>query len=491
MLRDGKEIRRRGLLAAGGRNREALNVIDRAKRGDGKASVLSEYAGVRASARGRRDDYALEPAPIARGGQAEVFRAHHKTSGQLVAFKRLRRADEEGRARMRREVDVARELQGTPHFVPILDVDEQGTWLVMPLARGNLRYFRMAISGNEQIVDLLRQIATALSAAHGASYVHRDLTPANILHFNEEGWFVADWGLVRTPPGLTSVAGRTVVGQEYGTAGFAAPELAVDAHAADARADIYSIGQIIGWLLTDEWPLANTPLIPGRPPWDGIVRQATRRDPARRPQSIQDFLELVENELAEPPKPASSYGGELVQALEDLEASPSVVGWSSRRDENLNALFDLAANQHDADLFLDILPRLKSDHVRRAVELDVERAHVIIDAFRNINTDWTGRDFDWANWVIIFFLDVAKSAEAVDDMDLFEESVDLLFGWDDEWDRWKAQRQMSSWLTTLRSEPARVAARLLRSYPRTRDHFAGLATSPNIDPRVAAVLSPA
>lgn len=449
---------------------------------------MSDHADVLGSARGRRDDYALEAAPFARGGQADVFEARHKASGQRVAFKRLRRTDEEARARMRREVDVARALQGTPHFLPVLDVGEDGTWLVMPLAEGNLRDFRTMVSSDEQILDLLKQIATALSAAHGASYVHRDLTPANILYLEGAGWFVADWGLVRTPPGLTSVAGRTVAGQEYGTAGFAAPELAVDAHAADARADIYSIGQIIGWLLTDEWPLANTPLIPGRTPWDGIVRQATRRDPARRPQSIQGFLELIESELAEPPKPASSYGSELVQALRDLGTGPRLSGWSSRRDEVLNKLFDLAASQHDADLFLDVLPQVTNDDISRAVELDADRARVIIDAFRTINTDWAGRDFDWANAVIIFFLDVAKAAEAVGDMDLFEESVDLLFGWDDEWDRWRAQSHISSWLTALGNEPARVAARLLRSYPQSCRHFAESATSRDIDPRIASVL---
>jgi serine/threonine protein kinase len=60
---------------------------------------------------------------------------------------------------------------------------------------------------------------------------------------------VADWGLTRRPRGQPTNPGRTRAGTMFGTEGFADPELSADAHNAGPEADIYSIGQIIGWAL--------------------------------------------------------------------------------------------------------------------------------------------------------------------------------------------------------------------------------------------------
>src|SRR4051794_30135940 len=59
---------------------------------------------------GKRTDYALDAQPLGIGGYADVFRARRKADGALVAFKRLRFHDEEAAARLRREIDVLRQL---------------------------------------------------------------------------------------------------------------------------------------------------------------------------------------------------------------------------------------------------------------------------------------------------------------------------------------------------------------------------------------------
>lgn len=225
-------------------------------------------------ARGQRDDYALDPKPIGRGGQAEVFGATHKPSGTRVAFKRLRNRTEESLARMRREVEICQELDDIPHVMPVLDVSVDGEWFVMALAGGNLEGLRRGLRLPEELVGMLEQLLEAVDRAHAEGYVHRDIKPANVLLLAPGSWVLADWGIVRRPRGLTSVDGRTIVGRSYGKVGFAAPELATDAHAAGPASDIYSIGQLIGWVVTGRNPSG------GQLPDSDLARSAgLRRSP--------------------------------------------------------------------------------------------------------------------------------------------------------------------------------------------------------------------
>lgn len=86
---------------------------------------------------------------------------------------------------------------------------------------------------------------------------------------------------------------RTRPKQSFGTGGFAAPELWDDAHAADPRADIYSLGRIVAWAITGRWPKPNIPLIPdGR--WQELVRRTTELEPERRTQDLDDVKKLKE-----------------------------------------------------------------------------------------------------------------------------------------------------------------------------------------------------
>jgi hypothetical protein len=72
------------------------------------------------------------------------------------------------------------------------------------------------------------------------------------------------------------------------------PELFTNAHAAGPTADIYSLGQLIGWALLQDWPQPNIPLIPPNEPWRTIVQACTQHDPGQRVSTVDTVLALIE-----------------------------------------------------------------------------------------------------------------------------------------------------------------------------------------------------
>ncbi|MFV2021984.1 protein kinase domain-containing protein [Micromonospora sp. LOL_023] len=276
---------------------------------------------LRLAARGERRDYALDPKPIADGGQAVVFSARHRASGARVAFKRLKIKNSENVARMRREVEAGQRFGDNAHVVPVLDFDPAAGWLLMPLASDTAAETLDEFESPLGLLELVNAICEGLRQPHKDGWVHRDLKPANILRIDGI-WAVADWGLGRRPRGRTSHPGRTQVGVLYGTEGFAAPELSDDAHGAGPQADIYSLGQLIGWACTKQWPRANRPLIPVETSWQTVVEVMTRDDPTQRPATVDDVLALVTSVVADignlqaAPELEPSVHGPLIVAIE-------------------------------------------------------------------------------------------------------------------------------------------------------------------------------
>lgn len=259
--------------------------------------IIDSYHDVRVTAKGSRRDYALDPRPIERGGQATVTGARHKGTGTRVAFKHLTSRSPEQIARMRREIEAAQLFGDNPHVVPVLDFSTAYDWFVMPLATDTAEQAAEELQDTERLHELVTAICNALRRPHEQGWIHRDLKPANILKLAGL-WTIADWGLGRRPRGQTSNPGRTHTGTLYGTEGFAAPELAIDAHDAGPQTDIYSIGQIIGWAQTGKWPQVNRPLLPTSGPWRTIVEATTHDDPALRPANVDQFLGIVAAALA-------------------------------------------------------------------------------------------------------------------------------------------------------------------------------------------------
>ncbi|HEY1702380.1 MAG TPA: protein kinase [Trebonia sp.] len=444
-------------------------------------SALDDFADpwdpVRMMARGRDQDYDLDPQPIDRGGQAEVFGARHLPSGLRVALKRLRSRSSHTAARMRREIEAAQTLGGNQNLMPVLDYGGNYDWFVMPLADHSAAAALPELSQTAGLRRLVTAICDALRDAHTIGWIHRDLKPANLLWLRGN-WTVADWGLARRPLGETTYAGRTRTGGAFGSIGFAAPELFPDPHSAGPAADIYSIGQIIGWVVTGQIPQANTPLIPSAGPWRQVVRAATQRDPALRPPTVDALLDLVAEEL-DYEQPDEGHQVRLSAAANGGDGKAAV------------DLFALAARQPQSiRLYTEMLPALTREAVVAAVDADPGEAIEIARAMAGRVRDSHLAVGDAARIITMLHWIQARAARN-DFLSLLEDAARAVFAWDQHWNLPEPRREISAWLPLLSGDHAAAVARELRECPGSARHFGGALNDDRTDDRLRRAISAA
>jgi len=282
--------------------------------------------------------------PIGEGGMGVVYRARDPRLGRVVAIKFLAGAaslDPGRRARFLREARAEAALSH-PNIATVLDVGESeldhphlaptsGGWGETPLPR--IPYLVLEyVPGTDlrtrlrqgplppvEAVQVARQIAAGLAAAHAAGIVHRDLKPANIRRTPEGLIKILDFGLARflasaSPTSVGETEMTTREGVVLGTVPYMAPEQAAGM-AVDARGDLFALGVILFELVTGRVPFRGDSTM-------ALLRAVLNDAPERlAPAAVgcpPRYAALVERLLAKRPEDRPDSAAEVLRELDEI-----------------------------------------------------------------------------------------------------------------------------------------------------------------------------
>jgi eukaryotic-like serine/threonine-protein kinase len=266
---------------------------------------------------------------IAEGGMGSVYAGHHPVIGKRVAVKVLAPHCASIPDLVRRFVEEARAVNKIGH-PNIIDIFSFGTladarpFFVMEFLDGASLAQRMD-AGDMTATEtrrILRQICSALEAAHRAGIIHRDLKPENVwiaAPAHEDSFAkVLDFGIAKL---LDNPAGKsTQTGAAMGTPRYMAPEQCMG-RAVDHRADIYSLGIILYEMFAGVVPfqgetfgeliyqqMSETPEPPSKhrpmePELERLILMCLEKDPAKRPESAKELARLLDVALQDGEKP--------------------------------------------------------------------------------------------------------------------------------------------------------------------------------------------
>jgi eukaryotic-like serine/threonine-protein kinase len=275
---------------------------------------------------------------LGEGGMGVVYRAEDLRLGREVAIKLLRTeatTSADWFARFEREARLASSLQH-PHISTIHELGEHEGKPFIAMERLEGKTVRQLIEAGpmpvHRVLDLARQIADALDAAHRRGIIHRDIKPANLFVTYGDHLKVLDFGLAKTttadPPTATAVVRAssptiaaapapdlTATGMAIGTAAYMSPEQA-HGQALDARSDLFSLGAVLYEMATgrrafggDDLALIAMRIINGilLPPRtvdpnipenvEAIILKLMATDPKDRYQTAADLLVDIRSAL--------------------------------------------------------------------------------------------------------------------------------------------------------------------------------------------------
>ncbi|HEX7505380.1 MAG TPA: HDOD domain-containing protein [Polyangia bacterium] len=279
--------------------------------------------------------------PMRSGGMGTVYYAEHTLIGRRAAIKILHAEvsrDPQVLARFLIEARAANDIRH-PNVVEITDIGQSDDvhFIVMSFLDGETigeRLERSKILEEDVVVRIVRQVASALAAAHDHGIVHRDLKPENIFLLNHPDYpdyvKVLDFGIAKLmgPHGPNALR-NTMAGTVLGTPAYMSPEQCRPESELDHRSDIYSLGIVLYEMLTGMVPfrfeappdvmlahMRDKPI----PPIDlnpklskhmnAAILRALEKDPAQRFSTMRDLRDAIESAVR---PPAANLQGSLTE----------------------------------------------------------------------------------------------------------------------------------------------------------------------------------
>lgn len=314
---------------------------------------------------------------IGSGGQGVVWSALDSLHQQIVAikFNEVLTPDSENKddRAFEHQADRLVELRH-PHILPLYHYGRSGQiqYLVSPYMPGGTLQDKLKSDSftTANALDIATEIAAALDYLHAQNVVHRDLKPGNVLMDLSQNAYVADFGLARVISATTEVmhTGR-------GTPPYAPPEQHTMARMTP-QSDIFSFGVMLYELFTGQLPWNGEKALgmqqlyskdeipdpreinPDLPPrLVKVLRAMTSADPAARPPSSGEAIQVILSLFNRPPAPIVAGASQDEAALRRLDAQlllkHTLSGWSLPQGTSLSltkfALVDAAIRRSPLD----------------------------------------------------------------------------------------------------------------------------------------------
>ena len=256
---------------------------------------------------------------IGDGGMAFVYQAKDKLLNRIVAVKVLRPEfvdDKDFLAKFKREAEAVANITH-PNIVNVYDVGQEGKvhYIVMEYVDGqNLK----EIIKNEGVLDeytaldITKQIAQALSAAHKKGVIHRDIKPHNILISNEDRQVkVADFGIAKAVSNSTI----TNIGSIIGSVHYFSPEQAKGQPVAN-NADLYSLGIVLYEMLNGRVPFRGDSPISNQLKHINEEIEFTQEEKTKIPHSIRT---LISKMTEKSPEDRYQSAEEVIEDIDYIE----------------------------------------------------------------------------------------------------------------------------------------------------------------------------
>jgi serine/threonine protein kinase len=278
--------------------------------------------------KGRTDGFRIGPYRIFErlgfGAVSNVYLCEHQGTHAQVAVKELtgRKAEDPvALKRFYREARASASLDH-PNIVRVRDIDwdKDKHFIVMDFIDGSSVQDIVQHCGPMDVAraaHYIRQAAQGLQHAHQHGLVHRDIKPGNLLLDRQGTIKILDMGLAR----FSKEEGEALTqGEVLGTPEFFAPEQAIDSHNVDIRADIYSLGAVLYFMLAGEAPYSEEKT---------VARKILAKD-QRPPKPIDTYrsdvpaelVALMDKTMARDPAQRFATPAELAEALKPWTSKP-------------------------------------------------------------------------------------------------------------------------------------------------------------------------